>query len=286
MAATLIDGNCLAADIRRRVRQRSEELASRGRKPRLAAVLIGATPATEMYARRQSDACAEAAIGYELIKLPPDVPATEAIHIVEKLSADPAITGVMIHQPVPEHIDGASLLSAIHPAKDVEGVSAANLGYLLCGRPVNVPCTALAAMECIAWTKVTVRGAEAVVVGASEIVGKPAALLLSDMRATVTICRSATANLAEHTRRAAILVAAVGKPGFITADHVAEGAVVIDVGINRVTLPDGTKRTVGDVDFEAVSRKAGFITPVPGGVGPLTVAMLLRNTVDAAARLT
>lgn len=284
MGATIIDGNALAAAIRSQVAERARRLGGAGRPPRLAAVLIGTTPAAEMYAKRQGDACAEVGIGYQLVALPADASAADAAETVRRLNADPTVTGVMIHQPVPAHIDNAALLSEIQPAKDVEGVSAASLGRLLCGSPVNIPCTALAAVECIASTGVAVRGAEAVVIGASEIVGKPVALLLSDQRATVTICRSATVNLAEHTRRADILVTAVGKASFITADHVAEGAVVIDVGINRITLPDGTRKTVGDVDFESVRHKAGFLTPVPGGVGPLTVAMLLRNTVASAER--
>ncbi len=190
----------------------------------------------------------------------------------------------MVHQPVPPQVDNTALVARIDPVKDVEGVNPANLGYLLLGTPINIPCTAAAAVECIASTGVAVRGAEVVVIGASEIVGKPVALLLSDQRATVSICRSATKNLEEHTRRAQIIVAAVGKAQFITGNHVSEGAVVIDVGINRITLPDGTKKTVGDVDYDAVAAKAAFITPVPGGVGPLTVAMLLQNTLRSAER--
>lgn len=283
MAAKIIDGNALAASIKEQVRARSQQLKAEGRVVHLAALLVGNTPAAEMYAKRQAEACADVGIDYELVKLPADARVEQANATIDRLNQDESISGIMVHQPLPQHIDSTALLARISAVKDVEGVSPASLGHLLLGTPLNVPCTALAAVECILSTGVSVRGAEVVVVGASEIVGKPAALLLSDQRATVSICRSATRDLAGHTRRAQILIAAVGKPHFIRAEHVAEGTVVIDVGINRVTLPDGSKKTLGDVEFESVAPKASFITPVPGGVGPLTVAMLLRNAVRSSA---
>jgi methylenetetrahydrofolate dehydrogenase (NADP+)/methenyltetrahydrofolate cyclohydrolase len=191
----------------------------------------------------------------------------------------------MLHLPMPRQLDATVLQHAIDPVKDVEGVSPANIGYVVYGHTIIAPCTALAVIELIKSTGVNLRGAEAVVVGASEIAGKPIALLLTEQMATVTLCHIATKNLIEHTKRAEVLVVAVGKPGLIGADHVREGATVIDVGINRVSQTDGTKKTVGDVEFDAVGEKAAHITPVPGGVGPMTVAMLLRNTLRAAELL-
>src|SRR4051794_22540181 len=191
----------------------------------------------------------------------------------------------MLHLPLPGHLDATQLQYQIDPVKDVEGVNPANIGYVVYGHTLIAPCTALAVIELIKSTGVTLRGAEAVVVGASEIAGKPIALLLTEEMATVTLCHIATRDLAAHTRRAEILVVAVGKPGLITAEHVREGAVVTDVGSNRVKQPDGTSKTVGDVVFETVEPRAAHITPVPGGVGPMTVAILLRNTLRSAQLL-
>lgn len=282
MPAKIIDGSALAAEVRQEVAQHARVLADRGRPVKLCAILIGLTPAAEMYAKRQGEGCRQANIGYDLLTLPADSTEQQVTAAIENLNADPAVTGIMLHMPVPQHLDATVLQSAIAPIKDVEGVSPANLGWLMHGRALNAPCTAMAAFELAQSTGVNLRGAEAVVVGASEIVGTPVALMLSEQRATVTICRSATRDLAAHTRRAEVLVVAVGKPQWIGADHIRDGAVVIDVGINRIKLPDGKGKTVGDVDFEAAKERAGHITPVPGGVGPMTVAMLLRNTVRSA----
>jgi methylenetetrahydrofolate dehydrogenase (NADP+)/methenyltetrahydrofolate cyclohydrolase len=191
----------------------------------------------------------------------------------------------MLHLPLPRQLDETELQYQIDPVKDVEGVNPANIGYVVYGHTLIAPCTARAVIELIDSTGLNLRGAEAVVVGASEIAGKPIALLLAERMATVTLCHIATRDLGAHTRRAEVLVVAVGKPGLITAEHVRAGAIVIDVGINRIAAPDGTRKTVGDVDFEAVSQKAGHITPVPGGVGPMTVAMLLKNTLRSAELL-
>jgi methylenetetrahydrofolate dehydrogenase (NADP+)/methenyltetrahydrofolate cyclohydrolase len=188
----------------------------------------------------------------------------------------------MMHLPLPKHMDAPRLQYEIDVVKDVEGVNPANIGYVVYGHTLIAPCTALAVIELIASTGEKLEGKEAVMVGASEIVGKPIALLLAERMATVTLCHIATRDLKVHTQRAEILVVAVGKAGLITPDHVREGAIVVDVGINRITAPDGTKKTVGDVAFDAVKQKAGWITPVPGGVGPMTVAMLLRNTLRSA----
>ncbi|HEY0007624.1 MAG TPA: bifunctional 5,10-methylenetetrahydrofolate dehydrogenase/5,10-methenyltetrahydrofolate cyclohydrolase, partial [Tepidisphaeraceae bacterium] len=201
---------------------------------------------------------------------------------IRRLSGDKSVTGIMLHMPLPSHIDGARVMFAIDVVKDVEGVNPANIGYLLYKHIVNAPCTAMAAVELIKHTEVPLEGAEAVVVGASHIVGKPISLLLTEQGATVTLCHIATRDLKFHTQRADILVVAAGKAGLITAGHVREGACVIDVGINRITAADGTKKTVGDVDFDGLKEKAAFITPVPGGVGPMTVAILMENTLRSA----
>jgi len=248
----------------------------------LTAVLVGSTPAGELYAQRQKEACAAAGIGYSLTTLPGDATADHVARIIGQLNEDRSVTGIMLHLPLPKHLDATELQYRIDPVKDVEGVNPANIGYVVYGHTLIAPCTALAVLELIQSTGVVLRGAEAVVVGASEIAGKPIALLLTQQMATVTLCHIATRDLAMHTRRAQVLVVAAGKPGLIHGDHVLQGAVVIDVGINRLVLPDGTRKTVGDVDFASVSAKAAWITPVPGGVGPMTVAMLLKNTLRSA----
>ena len=282
MPARIIDGVALAESMKLQVRHRAAALA---RPVHLTAVLVGATPAGELYAQRQADACRAVAIEYELVKIPSDATQEEVKQEIRRLNNDPAVTGIMMHLPLPPHMDAPRLQYEIDVVKDVEGVNPANIGYVVYGHTLIAPCTALAVIELIKSTGVNIRGAEAVMVGASEIVGKPIALLLAEQLATTTLCHIATQDLKAHTQRAEILVVAVGKPGLITPDHVKSGAVVIDVGINRFTAPDGTKRTVGDVAFEDVKQKAAFITPVPGGVGPMTVAMLLRNTLRSAELL-
>jgi methylenetetrahydrofolate dehydrogenase (NADP+)/methenyltetrahydrofolate cyclohydrolase len=282
MSAKVIDGAALAECVKLDVKRRAGQLASQGWRPALAAVLIGSTPAGELYASRQAQACQNAGIAYRLYKLAADTTQAAAERELNSLSADPAVTGIMLHLPTPPHLHATDLQYKIDPVKDVEGVNPANIGYVVYGRTRIAPCTAMAVIELIETTGVDLRGAEAVVVGASEIAGKPIALLLTQRLATVTLCHIATRDLKSHTRRADVLVVAAGKPGLIGADHVKPGAIVIDVGINRVTLPDGSKKTVGDVDFDAVCPTAAYITPVPGGVGPMTVAMLLKNTIRSA----
>jgi methylenetetrahydrofolate dehydrogenase (NADP+)/methenyltetrahydrofolate cyclohydrolase len=282
MSSRIIDGAALAAQARQDVAERVAALKEKGRGVHLTAILVGSTPAGEMYAARQKQACEDVGISYELKTLPDDITARTLTQAIHHLNADASVTGIMLHLPLPHHLHATEMQYAIDPVKDVEGVNPANIGYVVYGQTLIAPCTAMAAVELVKSTGVPIRGAEAVVVGASEIAGKPIALLLTEQMATVTICHIATKDLKAHTRRADILVVAVGKPGLITADHVREGAVVIDVGINRVTAADGTKKTVGDVDFGAVKAKAGHLSPVPGGVGPMTVAMLLRNTVRSA----
>lgn len=285
MAAKLIDGLALSEREKSEVRRRAGKLAEAGVRPTLVAVLIGSTPAGELYASRQAQACDGVGIAYRLQKMDAQTNQAAAEAAIKSLSADPTVTGIMLHLPVPEHLDATELQYKIDPVKDVEGVNPANIGYVVYGHTLIAPCTALAVIELIESTGVNLRGAEAVVVGASEIAGKPIALLLAQRLATVTLCHIATRDLKSHTRRADVLVVAVGKAGLIGADYVKTGAVVIDVGINRIAQADGSKKTVGDVDFESVREVAGFITPVPGGVGPMTVAMLLKNTLRSAELL-
>jgi methylenetetrahydrofolate dehydrogenase (NADP+)/methenyltetrahydrofolate cyclohydrolase len=282
MAAELIDGAALARSIEQEVRERIGKLS---RPVHLTAVLVGGTSAAELYATRQANACRNVGIDYELVKLPADTTAEQLTQEIHRLNVDPAVTGIMMHLPLPSHLDAARMQYEIEPVKDVEGVNPANIGYVVYGHTLIAPCTALAVIELIKSTGCGIRGAEAVVVGASEIAGKPIALLLAEQMATVTLCHIATRDLKLHTSRAEILVVAVGKAGLIGAEHVKSGAVVVDVGINRVAQADGTKKTVGDVDFDAVRPIAAHLTPVPGGVGPMTVAMLLRNTLRSAELL-
>jgi methylenetetrahydrofolate dehydrogenase (NADP+)/methenyltetrahydrofolate cyclohydrolase len=282
MSAKIIDGAALAGALREDVNGRVARLAAQGRAVHLTAILVGSTPAGELYAERQRQACQAVGINYTLRTLPADTDAAALKKTIQSLNHDPSVSGIMLHLPLPKHLDATAMQYQIDPIKDVEGVNPANIGYVVYGHTLIAPCTALAVIELIKSTGFALRGAEAVIVGASEIAGKPIALLLAEQMATTTLCHIATRDLAQHTRRAEILVVAVGKPNLIGADRVREGAVVIDVGINRVTAPDGTKRTVGDVDFDAVKDRAAWLTPVPGGVGPMTVAMLLTNTVRSA----
>ena len=284
-AARIIDGAALAAQAREQVKSRIAELVKQGRSVHLTAILVGGTPAGELYAQRQNEACRAVGIDYELRTLPGDATAADVSTLIQRLNNDVSVTGIMLHLPLPAHLDATALQYEIDPVKDVEGVNPANIGYVVYGHTLIAPCTALSVIELIRTTGATLRGAEAVVVGASEIAGKPIALLLTEQMATVTLCHVATKDLASHTRRAEILVVAVGKPNLIGGEQVREGAIVIDVGINRLTLPDGSRKTVGDVNFEEVSPKVSAITPVPGGVGPMTVAMLLKNTLRSAQLL-
>jgi methylenetetrahydrofolate dehydrogenase (NADP+)/methenyltetrahydrofolate cyclohydrolase len=288
MAATIIDGARIAERMQTEIRQQVRELAEDGCALKLAAVLVGEPPASLVYARSQARQCEEMGIGYELVQLPANSDAAAIAGAIERLNADPGVTGIMLHMPLPPGVDAPSLQYRIDPYKDVEGVNPANIGLVFYGTPIIAPCTALAVVELVNETRMDLRGAHAVVVGQGAIVGRPVSVFLIQREATVTACHVATRNLAEQTRQADLLVVAVGKPGLITVEHVKPGAVVIDVGINRIKTvdADGRKisRTVGDVDFEAVREVAGAITPVPGGVGPVTVTMLLRNTVEAARK--
>ncbi|MFT3786488.1 MAG: bifunctional 5,10-methylenetetrahydrofolate dehydrogenase/5,10-methenyltetrahydrofolate cyclohydrolase [Tepidisphaeraceae bacterium] len=285
MPAQIIDGVALAAQVREQIRGRVSALRAKNKPVKLVALLVGGTPAGEIYADKQRSTCGEVGIDYELLKLPTDTSFDSLATKIETLNNDPTVTGVMIHLPLPAHIEPTRIQARIDAVKDVEGVSPANIGYCIYGKEIIVPCTALASLELIRSTGYRLEGVDAVVVGASAIVGRPAALLLTQAGATVTICQKLTRDLKSHTRRADVLIVAAGVPNLIAANHIREGAVVIDVGINRVTTLDGTTKIVGDVNFEDVVQKAAYLSPVPGGVGPMTVAMLLQNTVRAAELL-
>jgi methylenetetrahydrofolate dehydrogenase (NADP+)/methenyltetrahydrofolate cyclohydrolase len=279
MPATLIDGRAIAQRIRAQVAQDVAAFAARaGRAPGLATVLVGEDPASAVYVANKRKACAEAGIADLHRHLGADATADEVAALIASLNADPACSGILLQRPLPDGLDDAALSALIDPDKDVDGLTPISAGRLLQGVPGLRPCTPVGVIELLDRHDVALEGAEAVVVGRSDLVGKPVAQLLLQRNATVTICHSRTHDLAAVCARADVLVAAVGVPRLLGAAHVKPGAAVIDVGMNR--LPDGL---CGDVDFDAVRDVAGLLTPVPGGVGPMTIAMLLRNTVSAAA---
>ena len=287
-AHKLIDGKKHAQIIKDDAGRRVSALADTGWQARLVSIDVGDHSAVGVYIRGQQRACAEVNVAYDRRHYPGDITQAELLAAIQTLNVDPRVSGIILQRPVPAHLDLRQLQNAIHPSKDVEGMTPTNIGNIVYGNAVLGPCTSLASVHLLRATGLTLQGLEVVIVGHSEIVGKPVALLLVEELATVTICHHGTRNLAQHTRRADALVVAVGKPGLINADMVRPGAAVIDIGINQVEVPnaDGGTRTriVGDVDFDSVCEVAGWITPVPGGVGPVTVAMLLQNTVIATER--
>jgi methylenetetrahydrofolate dehydrogenase (NADP+)/methenyltetrahydrofolate cyclohydrolase len=274
----IIDGVALSKRLRAGLRERAERLAAGGMRPGLAVVIVGDNPASKVYVRYKVMACADVGVHSEHIELAGATPQAELLARIAALNADPRIHGILVQLPLPKHIDGAAVLDAIAPEKDADGFHPTNAGLLMTGRPRFVPCTPAGVMALLEAEDVNPWGQHAVVVGQSNIVGKPVAHLLLQKGATVTICNSKTRDLGSHTERADILVAAVGRPKLITGEMVKPGVVVIDVGINR--LPDG--KLVGDVDFASVMGLASRVTPVPGGVGPMTITMLLANTIRAA----
>jgi len=320
MAAKIIDGEALAAKVRTQLAKDVEDLKARGVRPKLVALIATENKGARIYASNQAKSCEEIGIAYELCEMPPNSSEAQLIERVGKLNADPTVTGIIIQMPLPEGVNARRLQMMISPSKDVEGMTPANQGRVVYAPqpfykkpgpgepgyqdwmekslgwplPAPAPCTPTGAMMLIRSLGIDLYGLEAVVVGHSEIVGKPMGLLLVAHFCTTTWCHIATRNLADHTRRADILCVGVGKAGLIKADMIKPGAIVIDIGINRVPElgPDGKPvldnkgrpkmKTVGDVDFEKAKEVAGYITPVPGGVGPMTVAVLLRNTVEAA----
>ena len=277
MAARLIDGKALAAEVRAALKPVVAALAARGARPGLAAILAGDDPASRVYVRNKVRACEEVGVRSELHEFAADVPEAKLLACIAGLNRDPAVHGILVQLPLPAHHDDARVLAAVSAAKDVDGFHAENLGLLLRGTPRFVACTPAGVLRLLDHAGVPLAGRHAVVIGRSAIVGKPMALLLLQRDATVTICHSKTSRLAELARQADVLVAAAGRPRMVGADMIKPGACVIDVGTSRTA--DG--KLSGDVDFAAVSDVAGWITPVPGGVGPMTVAMLVANTVRA-----
>ena len=290
MTAQIIDGKAIAQAIREEVKTKAASLKARGITPCLAVILAGDNPASVSYVTAKKKALSEAGMADRFIHLPESAAEEELLTVIQRLNEDSSVHGILVQLPLPPHINEEKIILAINPAKDVDGFHPVNAGNLLIGRQGFLPCTPHGIIVLLQKMNIQTDGKRAVVIGRSNIVGKPAALLLSrrDVNATVTLCHTGTKNLSEITRSADILVTAAGRANTVTADMVKEGAVVIDVGVNRI--PDSAKKSgfhlTGDVDFERVREKAAFITPVPGGVGPMTIAMLMENTVIAADRQT
>lgn len=283
MSARIIDGRAIAEGERRSIAERAKRLREDGIEPALDAVLIDfGDNAARTYAANQARKCDELGIGYRLHELESDAPQAEIVALVQRLGRDEAVTGIMVHMPLPFGVDADNVKAAIEPSKDVEGVHPSNIGNIVYGRSTLAPCTGLAAMRLIEETGIELRGKRVVVVGSSVTVGRPLAAMLMQHEATVVSCNKHTWGLEEMARSADVLIAAAGVPELVKGDWVRTGAVVIDVGINRVETRGGGMRTVGDVAFDAVSKRAGWISPVPGGVGPVTVSMLLRNVIACA----
>ena len=279
-SAQLIDGNALASATRASVAQRSAALTARGITPGLAVILVGDNPASQVYVRNKVKACADAGLHSILDKHPVTLSEAALLARIDELNNDTTVHGILVQLPLPDHIDANKVIESISPAKDVDGFHVASAGALMVGQPGFWPCTPYGCMKMLESIGYELRGKHAVVIGRSNIVGKPMALMLLQKNATVTVCHSATTNLKAMTLQADVIVAAVGKQNVLTADMVKPGAVVIDVGMNR----NAEGKLCGDVDFAGVSQVAGYITPVPGGVGPMTIAMLLVNTLEAAER--
>ena len=281
MTAQILDGNALGQKLRAGFKQKADELAAQGVRPGLAVILVGEDPASQVYVRNKVNGCAQAGFYSEKHTYAPDVDPKTVFDKIAELNADPKIHGILVQLPLPKHFDAEAVLDAISADKDVDGFRAENMGALVQGQRCFIPCTPYGAMKFFEEAGISLKGKDAVVVGRSNIVGKPMAMLLMHAGATVTICHSQTKDLKGHCLRADVLVAAIGRPKFITGDMVKPGAVVIDVGINR--LPDG--KLCGDVDFDSAKEVASFITPVPGGAGPMTITMLLANTLESAERV-
>ena len=286
MTAQTIDGNALSKQLRLEVARRAGTLRARGVTPGLAVVLVGDNPASQVYVRNKVKACQDNGLYSVFDKFPATLSEADLLARVNALNNDSTIHGILVQLPLPAHIDAQKVIEAIAPAKDVDGFHVASAGALMVGQPGFWPCTPYGCMKMLDSIGYDLRGKHAVVIGRSNIVGKPMALMLLQKNATVTICHSATANLKDMTLQADVVVAAVGQRNVLTADMVKPGAVVIDVGINRIPEGEpGAGKLCGDVDFNNVSLVAGYITPVPGGVGPMTITMLLVNTIEAAERV-
>jgi methylenetetrahydrofolate dehydrogenase (NADP+)/methenyltetrahydrofolate cyclohydrolase len=288
MSAVIIDGKQIAADVRADVAERTAELKKRGVTPCLAVILVGDDPASVSYVTGKQKALAEAGMADRSVRLPENTSEDDLLGLIRELNQDSSVHGILVQLPLPEHIDENKVLLAVDPAKDVDGFHPMNVGNMVIGRPAPLPCTPHGIVVLLQKMNIKTDGAHAVVIGRSNIVGKPAALLLArrECNATVTVCHTGTRNLSEITRQADILIAAAGHVHTVTAGMVKPGAAVIDVGVNRI--PDASKKSgfhlAGDVDFDSVKEVASYITPVPGGVGPMTIAMLMVNTLEAAER--
>ena len=279
MSGRIIDGKAIAAEFRREVREGSDRLAAQGkRRPGLAVVLVGDDPASHIYVRNKRAACEECGFVSVSHDLPHSATQTELLSLIERLNLDAAIDGILVQVPLPDHIDERAIIEAIAPGKDVDGFHPYNVGRLVLRNPLMRPCTPYGVIRMLEYCGLSPKGQHAVVVGASNLVGRPMSLELLLAGATVTVCHRFTTDLRTQVERAELLVVAVGKPGLVPGDWIKRGAVVVDVGINR--MPDG--KLVGDVQFESARARAGWITPVPGGVGPMTVAMLMKNTLESA----
>jgi len=278
MSALLIDGNALSQQMRADFAARTQSLIAQGVRPGLAVILVGENPASQVYVRNKVKACEQVGIHSLLEKYPQALSQADLLARVDALNNDPSIHGILVQLPLPAHIDAQKIIEAIAPSKDVDGFHVASAGALMTGLPAYWPCTPHGCMKMLESIGYKLKGKHAVVIGRSNIVGKPMALMLLQENATVTVCHSATVDLKHHCLQADVIVAAVGKRNVLTADMVKPGAVVLDVGMNR----DDAGKLCGDVDFEAVRHVAGYITPVPGGVGPMTITMLLANTLDSA----
>lgn len=276
--ATILDGKAVSAAVKQSVKEEVEGLKAQGVSVGLAVIIVGDNPASRTYVNNKKKACAEAGIVSEEYALPESTTQEELLDLIDTLNKKESINGILCQLPLPKALDEKAVIAAINPEKDVDAFHANNVGHIMIGDYHFLPCTPAGIMEMLKYYNIAVAGKECVVIGRSNIVGKPMAMLLLQQNGTVTICHSKTVNLAAVTARADVLVAAVGIPKFVTADMVKDGAVVIDVGMDR----DENGKLCGDVDFDAVSKKASYITPVPGGVGPMTIATLLKNTVTAA----
>ncbi len=277
---TIIDGKAVSADVKARIKAETQELRTKGIIPGLAVIIVGEDPASKIYVANKEKACEQIGFFSEKYALPESVSQEELLDLIKKLNTDDRINGILCQLPLPQHLDEKAVINAIDPHKDVDAFHPQNVGKIMIGDYDFLPCTPAGVMELLSAYNIDITGKKCVVIGRSNIVGKPMAMLLLHKNGTVTVCHSKTVGLPEICRSADILVAAVGKPKFVTADMVKDGAVVIDVGMNRPK--DG--KLCGDVDFENVAPKCSYITPVPGGVGPMTIAMLMQNTLTSAKR--
>ena len=280
MSAKIIDGKGISLAIRQELKEKVAQLKEKGVEPSLTVILVGDDPGSQVYVRNKERACKEAGMIGRVIRMPAETTREELLEEIRKVNEDDSVHGLLVQLPLPRHSSEAEIIRSIAAEKDVDGLHPMTQGCLMSGAPAALPCTPRGCIELLHRAGVKLQGAEAVVIGRSVMVGKPMALLLLRENATVTMCHSRTANLADVTRRADVLVVAIGRPNFVTGDMIKPGAAVIDVGMNR--MPDGS--LTGDVDFETAREVAGCITPVPGGVGPMTIAMLLENTIEAASR--